>query len=151
MKFLFQLATALPLWALVSPDPSGPRPGFAADVAVAPFTIDRDSAGVLRAVADTCFERLVRGLKAKGVAVAHYSKLSEKSLRVARPVHWAVLGHLSHEQGQFRAELRLLDVESGDEMRSYLNAGKDPEAIGNLGAAAADRIALFVQERKGAH
>lgn len=57
--------------------PSGPRPGFAADVAVAPFTIDRDSAGVLRAVADTCFERLVRGLRTK------------------------------------------LDVESGDEMRSY--------------------------------
>jgi hypothetical protein len=36
-------------------------------------------------------------------------------------------------------------------MRSYLNSGKDPEVFGNLGAAAADRIALFVQERKGAH
>ena len=150
MRFLILFAVALPLWALVPPDSSRPRPGVAADVAVAPFTIDRDSAGVLRAVADTCLERLVRGLKAKGIAVARYPELSEKSLRSVLPVPWAVLGHLGREEGQFRAELRLLEVESGDEMRSYFNSNKDPETIGDLGVAAANRIALFVEGRKGA-
>jgi hypothetical protein len=35
-------------------------------------------------------------------------------------------------------------------MRSYFDTDKNPQAIGNLGAAAANRIALFIQEQRGA-
>ena len=150
MRFLLLLATAMPLSILVFPDVPRPRTSFVADVAVAPFTVEGDSAGVLRSVADTCLERLVRGLTAQGVAVARYPDLSEKNLRSARPVPLAVLGQVDWAEGQVQAELRLLEVESGDELRSYFNADKDPDAVGKLGAAAAKRIAQLVQARKGA-
>jgi hypothetical protein len=52
--------------------------GVVAEVAVAPFAVERDSGGVLRAVADTCLERLVRELTAEGVRVARFPELSEK-------------------------------------------------------------------------
>jgi hypothetical protein len=148
VKLLFPPAGAIPLLAFVSPRVSEPPPAVA-DVAVARFSIETDSSGVLRALADTCLERLIRGLTEKGIAVARHPQLSEKNLHSARPVPWAVLGNLSRKQGRFSPELRLLEVESGDEMRSYFGSDKDPEVIGNLGAAAANRITLFVQERKG--
>jgi hypothetical protein len=61
-----------------------------------------------------------------------------------------VVGNLSREHDRFSAELRLLEVESGEEMRSYFDSDESPQGLGNLGAAAANRIALFIQERKGA-
>jgi hypothetical protein len=150
MRVLLLLATTLPVATMVSPDVSMRGTTIAADVAVAPFTVDHDSAGVLRSVADTCLERLVRGLTAEGIEVARYPQLSEKDLRSARPVPLAVLGHVDRAEGQVQAELRLMDVESGEELRSYFNADKDPDAVGNLGSAAAKRIAQLVHERKGA-
>ena len=62
-----------------------------------------------------------------------------------------MLGHLGREAGQFQAELRLLEVESGEELRSYFNADKDPVAIAKFGELAAVRIASVIQEQKGAH
>jgi hypothetical protein len=112
--------------------------------------VERDSGGVLRAVADTCLERLVRELTVQGVAVARYPELSEKNLQVAHPVPFAVLGRVGRAQGLIQAELHLLEVESGEELRSYFNADKDPDAVGNLGAAAAKRIAQSIRDRKSA-
>ncbi len=149
MRSPFLLVMVPALVALLSPHGSSPPSFPAADIAVAPFIVEGDSAGVLRAVADSCLERLVRELTARGVGVARHPKLSEKDLHAARPAPWAVLGNVGRDRAQFRAELRLLDVESGDEMRSYFNADEDPQAVANLGAAAAGRIALFIQEQKG--
>jgi hypothetical protein len=151
MRLPTRLATTLSPLALVLAGASDPLANPTADVAVAPFTVEHDSAGVLRTIADTCSERLVSGLTAKGIAVVRLPHLSEKTLHSARPIPLAVLGHLSREQGQFRAELRLLEVESGEEQRSYFNADKDPAAVANLGAAAAVRIAGVIEERKGPH
>ncbi len=117
------------------------------DVAVAPFTVESDSAGVLRAVADTCLERLVRGLTELGVSVARYPELSEKTLPRVRPVPLAVLGHVTRAEGLIQAELRLLEVESGNELRSYFNSDKAPEPVADLGSGAAKRIAQVVHER----
>jgi hypothetical protein len=149
MRFLFLVATGLPLLGFVTSGAPGPLPIVAADVAVAPFSVERDSAGVLRALADTCLERLVRGLTANGIAVARRPQLSEKNLDAARPAQWAVLGHLVREAGQFRAELRLLEVKSVEELRSYFNADTEPAAIAKFGEAAAVRIASVIQEEKG--
>ena len=41
-----------------------------------------------------------------------------------------------------------MEVDSGKELRSYFNADKDPEAVANVGAAAAKRIAQLIRERK---
>jgi hypothetical protein len=126
------------------------RPAISApaEVAVAPFTVESDSSGVLRAVADSCLQQLVRTLTELHVSVAQLPELSEKTLTRARPAQLAVLGHVDREDGLLQAELRLLEVESGDELRSYFNADKDPNAVADLGAAAAKRIAQVVQERR---
>jgi TolB-like protein len=151
MRFLFLVATGLPLLAFVTSAAPGPLPIVAPDVAVAPFSVERDSAGVLRALADSCLERLVRGLTAEGIAVARHPQLSEKNLDAARPAQWAVLGHLGREAGQFRVELRLLEVKSGEELRSYFNADNESEPIVKFGEAAAVRIGSVIQEQKGPH
>jgi hypothetical protein len=127
---------------------SGQTPNTAVQVAVAPFTAEHDSAGVVRAAADSTLERLVRALTEKGVAVVRLKQLSEKTMHAARPARWAVLGKLKREKGTFDAELRLMDVESGEEMVSYFDSKKDPIAIANIGDGAGVRIAAWVKERK---
>src|SRR5262245_45561585 len=119
-----------------------------ADVVVAPFTVESDSAGILRAVGDSCLERLVRGLTQLGVSVARYPELSEKTLARSRPVPLAVLGPVGRADDMIQIELRLLEVKSGDELRSYFNSDKQPDAVADIGTAAAKRIAQVVQERR---
>lgn len=121
-----------------------------AEVAVAPFVVEKDSGGALRAVADSCLERLVQELAAEGVAVVRQPELSQKKLQLVRPVPLAVLGRVDRAQGLIQAELLVVEVDSGEELRSYFNADKDPDAVANLGAAAAKRIAQLIRERKSA-
>ena len=149
MRF-FAFASALSFGLLSLPGFPRPPMNLTAEVAVAPFTVGPDSSGVLRAVADTCLERLVRGLTAAGITVARYPELSEKKLHLARPVPLGVLGYVERKEGLVQAELRLLELESGEELRSYFNADKSPDAVGDLGTAAAKRIAQVVRERKRA-
>ena len=118
------------------------------DVVVAPFIVESGNGDSLRAASEKCFEGFVAALKLKGVAVARDPQLSEKNLRSAT-APWAVLGHVSQDEGQFRLELQLLEVKSGEEMRSYFNADKDPEVACRVVGKAAERIALFVKEQKG--
>ena len=46
--------------------------------------------------------------------------------------------------------LQLLEVRSGDEMRLYFNADKDPKGACRAVGKVAERIAAFVAEQKGA-
>jgi hypothetical protein len=147
MRSLLLLLLLAPLLRVISPDAAtGPPPGDP-QVALAPFAVESDSAGILRALADTCLERLARGLTANGIAIARHPRLTDKTLPAARPARWAVLGIVSRKDGAFRAELRLLEVSTGDEMRSYFNTDRDSEPVANLGTAAAARIARFVREQ----
>jgi len=149
MRFLFRVTMLVLGPALGSSPAPAQQRGPVAVVAVAPFTVDRDSAGVLRTLGDTCLAHLVQGLKAQRIQVEPHPKLSEKNLEVARPAHWAVLGHLTRDARHFQAELRLLDVTSGEELRSYFNADKNPAGITKFGELAAPRIARVIEEQKG--
>jgi hypothetical protein len=131
------------LLLVVGPGHSQTRP---IEVAVAPFLVEKDSAGAVRAVADKCLAALVAGLKAKGVVVAEHAQLSEKQLDAARPALVAVLGRFTREGGQYSGELRLLEVQFGEELRSYFINDKDPGAIAKSCEAAAGRIAGAVKE-----
>jgi hypothetical protein len=120
------------------------------DVALAPFAVVADQKGDLRRVADDCLEQLATALAAKGVKVARLQKLDEKTMATARPARWAVLGKFERLKDTISAELRLMEVATGDEMRSYFHTSADPKDIAALGARAADRIALFVKEQRSA-
>ena len=65
------------------------------------------------------------------------ASLDEKTLARAKPARWAVLGKLERKKDMIFAELRLMDVASGDVMRSYFHTSAHPKETGALGARAA--------------
>jgi hypothetical protein len=146
MRYLRLLAYATLIVALIPPagaQTSKPK----AEVIVAPFTVEAGNGDALRAQSDRCFEKFAAALSLKGVRVTRDSQLSQANLRSA-PASWAVLGQLSRKGEQFQLELRLLEVKSGEELRSYFNADKDLQVACLAVEKAADRIAAFVEEQR---
>ena len=139
------LAGGVLAWSMAVAELSGQSPN--ADLALAPFAVAGDKANELRAVADDCLGQLGTALAGKGVKVARLPSLDEKTLARAKPARWAVLGKLERKKDMISAELRLMDVASGEEMRSYFHTSADPKEIAALGARAADRIAAVVKEQ----
>jgi Mg2+ and Co2+ transporter CorA len=121
----------------------------ALDVVVVPFVVETDKVDTLRAQANSCSDDLVAALAVKGVAVTRNPTLSEKNLQSTSAL-WAVLGRITREKEQFQLELRLLEVKSGEELRSYFNADKDLKVACRAVDKAAERIAAFVVEQKRA-
>ena len=146
MRYLRLLMSAALILALFS-HAGAQTSRSAAEVIIAPFIVEPDKDDSLRGVSNSCFEQLAAALKVKGVIVARDPQLSEKNLQSA-PASWAVLGRLSRKEGQFQLELRLLEVKSGEEMRSYFGADKDPQAVCRAVEKAADRVAAFVAEQR---
>jgi len=140
------LACAILTLAFVSPaEAQTPKP--VSEVIVAPFIVETDNADALRTQAASCSGELATALALKGVAVAREPELSEKNLQSAA-ASWAVLGRITHEKEQFQLELRLLDVTSGEELRSYFNSDKDLKVACQAVGKVAERIAAFVAEQR---
>jgi len=140
------LAAGVLLWSSMAVgDVSGQSPN--ADVALAPFAVAGDKANELRPVADDCLGQLATALAGKGVKVSRLPSLDDKTLERAKPARWAVLGKVERKKDMISAELRLMDVAAGEEMRSYFHTSADPKEIAALGARAADRIAAFVKDQ----
>ncbi|MGH7460523.1 MAG: hypothetical protein ACREMA_05790 [Longimicrobiales bacterium] len=148
MRIHFLTCTTLPLLAVLAARTPVTAQARTVDIAIATFTVEADSAGMLRAAADSCLNRLLRGLGVKGIVATRNPRLTEKTLRNALPVAWAMVGHMKRTKGEVSIEMRLLEVATGDEMVSYYNSGKDAQAVANVGVAAAPRVAVFIQERK---
>ena len=140
------LAGGVLAWSMAAGELSGQPPN--ADIALAPFTVAGDKANELRPVADDCLGQLATALAGKGVKVSRLPSLDEKTRARAKPARWAVLGKVERKKDMISAELRLLDVASGEEMRSYFHTSADPKEIAAMGARAADRIAAFVKEQR---
>ena len=140
------LAAGALAWSMAAGALSGQPPN--AEVAVGPFAVAGDKPNELRPVADDCLGRLVTALAAKGVKVSRLQSLDEKTLARAKPARWAVLGKVERKNNMISAELRLVDVATAEEMRSYFHTSADPKEIAALGARAADRIAAFVKEQR---
>jgi TolB-like protein len=120
------------------------------EVALAPFAVLKDSTGALRPAADACLDQLATALAAKGIRITRLPALDERSLARAQPARWAVLGKFKWDKGQAQAELRLMEVSTGDEMRYYFKSDPDPQKLIALGDGAAERIALHVKEKRDA-
>lgn len=140
------LAGGVLAWSMAVGEVSGQSPN--ADLALAPFAVAGDKANELRPVAEDCLGQLAAALAAKGVKVSRLPSLDDKTLARAKPARWAVLGKLERKKDMISAELRLMDVASAEEMRSYFHTSADPKEIAALGTRAADRIAAFVKEQR---
>lgn len=137
MRYVHLLVCATAILVLVHAEAQTPK--AAPDIVVAPFAAEGGK--------DSCSEQLVAALKLKGVAAVRDPQLTEKNLGSA-PAPWAVLGRLSPKEGQFHLELQLLDVKSGEEMRSYFNSDKDPQVACRAVEKVAERIVAFLKEQK---
>ena len=141
------LACAILILAFVS-RAEAQTPNPVSEVIVAPFIVEADNADALRAQAASCSGELTTALARKGVTVAREPALTEKNLQSAA-ASWAVLGRITHEKELFQLELRLLDVRSGDEMRSYFNSDKELQVACRAVDKVAERIAAFVASQRG--
>lgn len=140
------IASAILILVFVSPAEAQTSTPMS-EVIVAPFIVEADNADALRAQANSCSGELTTALALKGVAVAREPALSEKNLQSAA-ASWAVLGRITHEKEQFQLELRLLEVKSGEELRSYFNSDKDLKVACRAVDKVAERIAAFVAEQR---
>ena len=107
------LAGGVLAWSMAVGEVAGQSPN--ADVALAPFAVSGDKTNELRPVADDCLAQLATALAGKGVKVSRLPGLDEKTLARAKPARWAVLGTLEKKKDTISAELRLMDVATGDE------------------------------------
>jgi hypothetical protein len=117
------------------------------DVIVGPFIVESDKDAALRAAAESCSARLAAALTAKGVKVARDPQLTQTNLKKAAAL-WAMLGRLERKEGQAHLGLLLLDVQSGEELRSYYGSDKAPQVVCGTAEKAAERVAVFVNEQK---
>ena len=112
-----QAALGMVLLAALLPAPEGAaaqKPAERVDVAI----LSLDPAGkaapeVVRA-ADRCAARLAEKLNAAGLRAARLPGATLKSLRNDRRAPFAVQQILEHDRGRFSAELKLMDVASGE-------------------------------------
>jgi hypothetical protein len=148
MQYRHVLAAALLVFASICGARAQTAKTVAADVALAPFVVEADNADSLRSQSASCNDQLAAALSRKGVAVARNPRLSDENLQSAG-APWAVLGRITRDKEQFQLELRLLDVRSGDEMRSYFNSDKELQVACRAVDKVAERIAAFVASQKG--
>ena len=147
-----QATLGMVLLAALLPTPGGAAAaqdrGDRVDVAILAFKpagkLDPD---VARA-ADRCAARLAEKLNAAGIRAARLSDATLESLRKDRRAPFAVEQVLEHDRGRFSAELKLMDVASGDELRSYMYGWGDEAGLMGLAEAAAPRIAAAMRESR---
>lgn len=115
-------------------------------VAILPFKPAGKPDPAIARAAEHGATRLVERLGAAGVRAAVVPDATLESLRKQRRARFAVEQILEHDRGKFSAELRLMEVASGDELRSYMYGWGDEAGVAGLADAAAPRIAAAVRE-----
>ena len=95
--------------------------------------------------------RLLQSLARAKVAAVRTERTRFDSLQHAKAAGLAIDASLSGEKDHLTAQLRLIDVRTGDELRAYMFGPGDEEGVLGLADRAAPRIAKAVEEtRSGA-
>lgn len=119
-------------------------PSRQVEVAVLAIEVGASTDAEVNRLAEQCVARLIEALRARKVAV----RRGEPS--DAKPARLTVQGSLTGEGDSYTAELRLLDGQTGDELRSYLYGPGDAKGVLGLADRAAPRIAAVVDELRAA-
>jgi hypothetical protein len=133
-------------WSSLGAQQRAAAPSRIPDVAVYALTLSGPADASGRALADSCVARLVRQLEAESLSVVRPPPLDLKDLRRARPARFAMVGKLEFASGKYSLEWSLLEIETGDELRSYF-AGPGAAEVITLADAAAPRIAAAIREQ----
>lgn len=132
-------------WSTLAAQHRARMPDVAVYLPVLSDTTNRD----LRAVAESCVARLMTGLAAETLVVVRRPPLDLVDLARTRPARFAMVGKLSLQEGKYSLEWNLVDVATGDELRSYF-AGPALTDLLSLAGPAAPRIHAAIRERAAA-
>lgn len=102
----------------------------------------------LRPFADSCASRLVQRLRAAKIAAVRADQASLDQLGGSSGPRLAVKGALSGSDPKLSTELQLMEVKTGDELRSYFSGGTDVAGVFRFVDLAAKRIVQAVRESK---
>ena len=94
--------------------------------------------------------RLLQSLAQAKVAAVRTERTRFDSLQHAKAPRLAIDASLSGEKDRLTAQLRLIDVRTGDELRAYMFGPGDEEGVLGLADRAAPRIAKAVAETRSA-
>ena len=106
----------------------------------------RDEA--LARLAQRLTTRLLDRLSAVKVAAVRTERATFDSLQRAKAAGLAIDASLSGEKDRMSAQLRLVDLRTGDELRAYLFGPGDEQGVLGLADRAAPRIAAAVEETR---
>lgn len=132
-------------WSALAAQHRARMPDVAVYLPALSDTANRD----LRAVAESCVVRLMTGLAAETLVVVRRPPIDLVDLARARPSRYAMVGKLSLQEGKYSLEWNLVDVATGDELRSYF-AGPALADLLSLAAPAASRIHAAIREQTAA-
>ena len=142
-SLLLLVVVGTPTLAAQQPGPAPPR---RPDIAVYSFALSDSTDGGLRALAESCVTRLALRLAAESLTVTRRPPLDLVDLRRARPARYAMVGTLELAAGKYSLEWTLVEVETGDELRTYFAGPSAAEILGSA-VLAAPRIAAAIRER----
>jgi protocatechuate 3,4-dioxygenase beta subunit len=131
--------------SLAAQQPGGAPPRLP-DVAVYPLSLSDSANAGLRALAESCVVRLVVRLAAERITAVRRPSLDLVDLRRARPARFAMVGTLGLAAREFSLEWNLVEVDSGDELRTYFIGPSTADVLAGP-TAAAPRIATAIRER----
>jgi hypothetical protein len=130
-------------WSALAAQQRPHTPDVAVYLPVLSDTTNRD----LRALAESCVVRLVAKLAAETLVVVRRPPMDLVDLTRARPARFAMVGKLELQAGKYSLEWNLLEVATGDELRSYF-AGPALAGMMELGGAIAPRVRAAIRERE---
>jgi hypothetical protein len=145
-RFLVLVSSSL-LGGSVGSALAGQQRAATPDVAVYLPALSDTTNRELRAVAETCVTRLVAQLAAESLVVVRRPPLDLVNLARARPARFAMVGKLELREGKYSLEWDLLEVATGDELRSYF-AGPALAGVMELAGAMAPRVRAAIRERE---
>ena len=146
LSVLLLVVVGTPTLAAQQPSATPPR---RPDIAVYSFALSDSTNGGLRALAESCVTRLAVRLAAESLTVTRRPPLDLVDLRRARPARYAMVGTLELAAGKYSLEWALVEVDTGDELRTYFAGPSAAEILGSP-VLAAPRIAAAIRERDAA-
>jgi hypothetical protein len=118
------------------------------DIALFALTVTPRRDTTLARLADSCITLLDAKLRSLGVTVVRRDSPPLKDWGGFHASRLAIVGEVTRVKGNLDIELDLVEVGTGDELRSYMYRGPDAPNVIALGVAASERIKAIVLEHR---
>jgi hypothetical protein len=147
-SFLVALASIGLAVAVAGPLAAQRASGGGPELLVLAPEIEGSADTALARLAQRFTARILQGLAQAKVRAVRTERGLLDSLRGAKAAGFALDASLTGEPGRFSAQLRLLELASGDELRAYMFGPGDADGVLGLADRAPPRIAAAMAEAR---